>query len=434
VESSDLEDLKGLVGADYVRTGDAVAAYHVCGVLPEAVAAPGTREEAAAVIDLARDRGWSVVPYGGGTWTQQGNAPARLDLLLSTRRLTRIIAYEPDDMTVTVEPGVTLSVLGQTLATRQQFLPLDPPLPSKATVGGTIAAAVSGPWRAGFGTPRDWVIGCRVIGADGLDVRGGGQVVKNVAGYDLPKLYTGSFGTLGLISELTFKVMPHGGMRGLCRVTLPDAATCEALTAQIRDSDLQPTAVELAHATLWEQLGAPLPGGRSWGMLVEFMDIHQAVEWQGAQLSGMCATLGAGFEVLMPEVGESVRNGMQDFAAQPAFLALISTVGDQVAAIASEMEALLTRFDQRPSVLARAATGQLLVGAEGDFTVEAAEMVRTVAQAHGATCRFGRLPVALMPFVDSWGPLGPEARLMKGIKQRLDPSGVFSPRRFAGGI
>ncbi len=434
MESSDLEELKRLVGADHVRSGDALAAYHVCGVAPGAIAAPASREEATAVINLARECGWSLVPYGGGTWIQQGNAPAKLDLLLSTRRLSRIIAYEPDDMTVTVEPGVTLAVLGQTLATRQQFLPLDPPLPSKATVGGTVAAAASGPWRAGYGTPRDWVIGCRVIGSDGLEVRGGGQVVKNVAGYDLPKLYTGSFGTLGLISELTFKVMPGGGMRGLCRVTLPDTSTGETLLAQIRDSDLEPTAVELAHAVLWEQIGAPMTDGRSWSLLVEFTHVHEAVEWQGKQLAGMCATLGGGFQVLPPDLGESVRNGLRDFAALPPFLALISTVGSQVAAIASEAEALLTRFGQKPLVQARAATGQLLIGADGDITVEAAEMLRALAQAHGATCRFGRLPLALTPFVDSWGPIGPEARLMKGIKQRLDPAAVFSPGRFAGGF
>ena len=182
----DLEAVGRVVGIDHVRGGDSALGCSVNGVAPAAVAAPATPAEAACLVLLARERGWAIVPFGGGTWIQFGSAPTRFDLAISTRRLTRVVDYQPDDMTVTVEPGVTLSVLAQTLERRQQILPLDPPLPSRATAGGTVAAAASGPWRAGFGTPRDWLIGCRVVADDGQEVRGGGQVVKNVAGYDLP--------------------------------------------------------------------------------------------------------------------------------------------------------------------------------------------------------------------------------------------------------
>src|SRR5262249_8362846 len=170
-----------------------------------------------------------------------GGPPSRLDAVVVTRRLNRILDYQPDDMTVTVEAGVTVAELQRTLAERSQFLPLDPPLAARATLGGTVAANVSGPWRAGYGTAPDWLIGLRIAAADGQVVKGGGRVVKNVAGYDLCKLYTGSLGTLGVLYELTFKVMPRPEASAVAAVPVR-LDQVEPLVAAIMDSDLAPVA------------------------------------------------------------------------------------------------------------------------------------------------------------------------------------------------
>ena len=145
---------------------------------------------------------------GGGTQRSLGNPPRSYDLALDTRSLDRLIQYEPADLTVTVEAGMSLARLEEILAAEGQFLPLEAPCPSSATVGGMLAAACFGPMSLSYGQPRDWLIGVKVVNADGRVTKGGGQVVKNVTGYDMNKLYTGSLGTLGVIVEASFKVAP----------------------------------------------------------------------------------------------------------------------------------------------------------------------------------------------------------------------------------
>lgn len=405
-------------------------AWAVGGVAPGAVVAPGSRAEAARVVDAARTRGWAVVPLGGGTQAAAGAqgapAPRRLDLVLSTRRLDRVVDYQPDDMTVTLEPGVTLAALARLLAPRGQFLPLDPPLPARATVGGTVAAAAAGPWRAAYGTPRDWLIGCRVLGADGLEVRGGGQVVKNVAGYDLPKVYTGSWGTLGLLTELTFKVLPQPPARAWSRVTVADAAAAEALLGAVMGSDLEPAALEL----LVEGKGA----GLAWSLVFEFLHFEEAVAWQQEELERLAGTLGAGAARLSPDAGAALSEALRDGRAAAPFAARIGTVSSLVAPLAEEAANCLAAAGLPPAVQAHAATGQVHVLGGAETPEAVAGTLRALAAARGATCTFPRLPAALVGRVDPWGPVGPELRLMQGIKAALDPHGVFSPGCFVGGI
>jgi glycolate oxidase FAD binding subunit len=398
------------------------APYAVAGAAPPAVAAPGTTAEAAEVVRLAGERGWAVVPFGGGTQIDCGYPPRRVDLVLSTRGLDRVVDYQPDDMTVTVEPGVTLAALEATLASRGQFLPLDPPLAERATAGGTVAAAKTGPWRAAYGTPRDWVIGCRVIGADGTEVRGGGQVVKNVAGYDLPKLYTGSFGSLGLITELTFKVMPRPPAVGYASVLLDAPAEVEALLARVMDSDLQPSALELRY------VGED--GG--WALLLQFMHVEEAVAWQQSMLTELARGLGAAVEAPPVEAGEEALRRHRRFSAQYGFCARLGTISGRVAEAASDAVDLCRQHGLPPLVQASAGTGQVYVAAGEDVPLRFTDDLRALAQSFGAACVFLRLPPFLAGPVDPWGEFGPEWRLMKSIKDALDPAGVFSPGRFVG--
>lgn len=176
----------------------------VLGLEPSRIERPSTIQEAADVIREAT----SIIPWGGGTGQDYGAPPRKVGTVLDLSGLDRVVAHEYADMTITVEAGITLAALQAQLAKHNQFLPLDPPDAETATVGGILATNAFGPLRLGYGTARDWLIGLKVIDAQGRLIKGGGKVVKNVTGYDLPKLHIGALGTLGVIVEATFKVSP----------------------------------------------------------------------------------------------------------------------------------------------------------------------------------------------------------------------------------
>src|SRR5689334_15280138 len=176
----------------------------VLGVMPKQVAEPATIAEAAAVMQAAHEHGLTVVARGAGTRLHWGAPPRSAELVVDTRRLNRLVEHAAGDLVVTVEAGMLMSDLQALLAVQGQQLALDSPLPG-STVGGTLATAAAGPRRLLYGTARDLLIGVTVVRADGAVVKSGGKVVKNVAGYDLGKLYTGSYGTLGLIVSASFR-------------------------------------------------------------------------------------------------------------------------------------------------------------------------------------------------------------------------------------
>ena len=170
--------------------------------------APATAGEAREAMKLAGREGLAVIPAGAANWLDVGNPLSRTDLILTTRRMTKIIRHEPADLVATAEAGTTLSEFQKHLANAGQWLPIDPPDDGFATLGGVVATGLGGAQAFGYGLPRSFVIGMRLVLADGRSIKAGGNVVKNVAGYDLCKLFTGSYGTLGLITELTFKLRP----------------------------------------------------------------------------------------------------------------------------------------------------------------------------------------------------------------------------------
>ncbi len=423
--------MENIVGSENLLTGAETAPYALGGIAPGAVAFPGSREEVAALVRLAGENGWSLVPHGGGTQWETGFPPERFDLVVSLRRMDRVVDYQPDDMTITVEPGIPLATLQQTLAERRQFLPLNPPLPERATAGGTVAAAAVGPWGAGYGSPRDWVIGCRVVGADAQEVRGGGLVVKNVAGYDLPKLYTGSFGTLGILTEVTFKVMPAPADRAYCRVFLQKAEDAETLVGRIRDSDLIPASVELVHTVLWQSTSGPVVD-RPWTLFLEFHHVPEALQWQLDQVGQMARDLDAGFDALPAAAGEPLLAALRDRPARHRLIAKLVVVSSRVAGTAAALTGWCEKRGLPPLVVAHAVTGQVYLCADGDFAEADVQAIREIAQAHRGSCVFQRLPEPLVGAIDPWGTAGPELRLMQGIKTALDPTGLFSPGRFVG--
>jgi glycolate oxidase FAD binding subunit len=397
------------------------------------VLSPADREGVGEALARLDGQGVTVMPLGGGTATPPLDRPP--DVLLLTRGLDRLVDYQPDDMTITVEAGMTLAAVQATLAARGQVLPLDPPLPERATMGGVVAGNRTGPWRAAYRSPRDWVIGLTVIGPDGRAVKGGGRVVKNVAGYDLPRLYTGSRGTLGVIVEVSFKVMPRPPAAGLSLVPLPDAERAESVLARVIDSDLMPTCLELLNSRAARELPGAAAESSPYRLVVGFEGVPAAITWQQETLAGIVSGV-----TTTSDVPESERPALlaalRAFATRPGCLhAQVGLLSGDVALMAAWCEAEGAARGMEVALAAHAANGVLrlrIVDPSPDPAEAAAfvEAVRDAAVARGGSLAItGGLPEIV-------GRIGrerlaePAARLMRGIKEALDPHGTM----FAGGL
>ena len=273
--------LASLVGDRHVLTGVECSPYVLEGRTPEAVVFPGSREEVGGVLVAAAGAGVPVTPWGGGTRISVGMPPARPGIVLSLKRLDRLVEHEPADLTATAEAGMTLAAFQAALGQRGQWLSLDPPNAREGTLGGILASNASGPRRHLYGTARDLLIGLTMVLADGSIVRGGGKVVKNVAGYDLPKLAIGSFGTLGVIVEATVKLRPRPDTDRLVVAWFERVKDAGAGARAIMASDLIPSALELADA---EAVRALALGGREGAALLVGLDgLPEQVAWQSTE-------------------------------------------------------------------------------------------------------------------------------------------------------
>ncbi len=239
---------------------------------------PASIDETSEVMKLAASEGWSVVPGGSGTWLDVGNQLGPVNLILSTTRLQGVVEHEPKDLVASAAPGYHLNAFNETLNRGGQWLPLDPPDDGRATLGGVVATAVGGAQQTGYGSPRTFVIGMKVVLADGKVCKAGGRVVKNVAGYDLCKLFTGSYGTLGIICEVTFKLRP----RPAKETTISAGGSLASVFAaawSVYKAGLFPVAIELVSAGLSTRGGAVTSPGEV-QLLIRFAGIEKTVDFQ----------------------------------------------------------------------------------------------------------------------------------------------------------
>src|SRR5262249_9481968 len=236
------DELRKIAGAEHLRS--AVEGDSVAGIQPQMVLEPGNETELAAALRCAEAAGLCVVPRGGGTKTGWGNRPVRADLILSTARLNRVIEHAWADLTVSVEAGCTIQNLQNTLAQHGQRIAVDPLWPERATVAGMLSTNDSGTLRIRFGALRDLVIGVTIALPDGTLASSGGKVVKNVAGYDLPKLVTGALGTLGVITRAIFRLHPLPRNEQSFTFVARDLTDTNRLILGILDSRLTPTGLQ----------------------------------------------------------------------------------------------------------------------------------------------------------------------------------------------
>ncbi len=209
-----MQHLQSALGSDAVSSEtDTLALHRIDGITPRLVTTPASAEQVGAVLSACSESQATVIPWGGGTAMALGNPPRRADVVIKLGKLNRVIEHDSANLTVTAQCGMTLNALHSSLAAQKQFVPIDAPFPACATLGGIVAANLNGPRRSFYGSVRDLVIGMKVVLASGEPIKAGGKVVKNVAGYDMCKLFVGSLGTLGIITEVTFESCADGGKR-----------------------------------------------------------------------------------------------------------------------------------------------------------------------------------------------------------------------------
>jgi glycolate oxidase FAD binding subunit len=388
----------------------------VDGCTPRFEAQPDSAEALAEALHAASVEGLAVAPIGGGTQMGLGNVPRRLDLLLGTSGLNRVVEYEPADLTVTVEAGMRYGDLQALLAEQGQFLALDPAAEPEATIGGLIATNASGPLRFAYGTARDLVIGTRVANPDGTLTRAGGRVVKNVAGYDLNKLYVGSLGTLAVIVELSFKLAPIPPALATVVGRFDSSASVRNAIAAVLRSPLSPLAIELlaSHTLVFRVGGYP-----------------QAVERQMRDL-GQLITAHNG------QTADASDNLWEDFMTMRRTAQQRDVVLKAAAPIA-ESARLVELLEQHlaelePTVWASAGNGVAYAGFSAPTSSHVLLELRERVQALGgnASLVVQRCPLSLKQEIDVWGDPGPSLALMRALKEKLDPSGTLNPGRYVG--
>ncbi|OGK76726.1 MAG: hypothetical protein A2X52_04730 [Candidatus Rokubacteria bacterium GWC2_70_16] len=435
--------LAEIVGAPHVLTGAACAPYVVEGRSPDFAVFPGSKDEVAAVLAMAADSGVPVTPWGGGTRMGLGSPPAHPGLVLRLGRLARLVEHEPGDLTATVGAGMTLETLQAALGRRGQWLSLDPPEAARATMGGILASNASGPRRHLYGTARDLLIGLTMVLADGTVVRGGGKVVKNVAGYDLPKLAVGSFGTLGVIVEATVKLRPRPDCDRLVIARFQTLAEAGSGARAVMASDLIPSALDLADAeALSARDGAAGSDGAA--LLVGVDGLAEQVDWQCAELIRLLKDCGlSDWRLLDGEERDQAWRllGRMALTVFPEGSAGMSwgVLPTQVAELMEQGREIARRSGLRAALSAHAGVGivSAVLGAAGAEARRVAETLaewRALVNASGGHALVEWAPLAVKERISVWDTPDPAHRIMKQIKAELDPRGILNPGRFVGGI
>lgn len=394
---------------------------------------PANSKQAGQVMEFASQENLSVIPAGAASWLDAGNPVNRADIVLSTRRMTRVVHHEPADLVATAEAGIALADFQNHLAQAGQWLPIDPPDDGRATIGGVVATGLGGAHSPGFGLPRSFVIGMRVTMADGRSIKAGGIVAKNVAGYDLCKLFTGSYGTLGLITEVTFKLRPVPAETR----TVAAAGSFDTLVKKGRElaKGFFPVAVELLSYRMARQLNIKAsPEGVA--LLVRFAGSDRAVVSQTAQA----------LKFLREDAGAQCSTVDDDNQLWRKLAAIqvktSSDLGWRVALRPTDLVAFFDELRELESDQAAVASlswhaglgdGRLRASARTPTyhreAVRALTHLRERAETLGGSLVLENAPIEIKTEFDAWGSFGSTGELARRVKAQLDPENLLSPGR-----
>ena len=394
---------------------------------PECLALPRTTYQLAQVMALATEQNWRVLPIGQASKLGWGGLTKNIDIVLSTARLNRVVEHAVGDFTVTVEAGLRLSDLSEMLAKEGQFLAVDPAFPDQATVGGIVATADTGSLRQRYGGLRDMLIGVQFVRYDGELAHAGGRVVKNVAGYDLMKLMIGGYGTLGVLSELTFRLYPAQAVSRSLMLTGAIEAIAQA-AAEIRLSGITPVAFDIV---------TPEKSSAQKGLVslvTRFQGIAAGVEEQSEQLGKIANKYFLTTQQLDKTADADYWQAASTWVKSDTVLC---KVGMKPSAIALLVEELKESSGAQVKLHGNSGLGWVQWPAapnDGDDIKKEIEWVRSHCQRNGGFLSLLQAPASLKQTVDVWGYTGNALQVMRNIKQKFDPRQLLSPGRFVGDI
>ncbi len=427
---------------------------------PQSVMTPHSREELAEIMAIAHREQWRVMPMGAGTKLGWGRGRSHIDLVVRCDRLNQVVEQDPGDLTISVEAGMTLGTLQQELAKHGQFLPVDPSYPDQATLGGIVATADSGSLRQGYGGVRDMLLGIEFVRHDGQRSRAGGKVVKNVAGYDLMKLFTGAYGTLGLISRLTWRVYPIPESWQ----TIVLAGSLDALVklnGQILGSSLTPIAWEWTLMPATADIPAPLSTLATGHpcLVGRFASVSASTQAQVAAVTQQAIALGLTVQSFMdeqdsqfwqqysqaiapPQSPETYSNG--NSSDRHIKLGILSTAAPQL---------IQTLQTQRPDAIlqlrAGSGVGRLRLSGSnagnaidqgtdnshngddgGNTDLALLKQLRNTCQTQHGFLSLLDAPSSLKSQFDPWGQSRPPNPMAIALRQTFDPQGLINPNCF----
>ena len=419
--------------------------YEIEGIRPSYEARP---DDVAGIADALRfaDLGdLAVVIWGGGTRIGLGNIPTGYDMAIDVTGLDRIVDHTPGDLTATVEAGITIASLQEALGRHGQFLAVDPPLPDRATLGGTLAVGTSGPLKWQFGSIRDTVIGMKVVQADGTVTKSGGQVVKNVSGFDMARMHVGALGTLGVIAEVSLKLTPRPAGEATVLAGFDRSGPCVEAALGLFRSGLMPLALAVFDAEAELRMGTRGPGNAvaqgGWRLAVRLGGRPRTLDRQVGECRAAVGSAGA--DVLDAADAAPLWRALGDFgwdrATRPMLGFRANVTPSEVAPLIQGIESIDHTDGLDPAIVAHPAHGTVLASWLGDGRVRAPipgildRMHDLVSQAGGHLV-VEQAPLAARAGIDVWGgPGGPE-RIARELKEQFDPKGVLNPGRSAGNV
>jgi glycolate oxidase FAD binding subunit len=442
------DGLSAIVGEAHVTTQQ----VEINGVVPSISIYPGSPEEIAAILRLANERGLVVAPAGGFTKQQIGGVPERVDILLCTGRLNKVNQYDPADLTVSVEAGIHLADMLNLLGEHRQWIPYDPPNSKPATVGGLLATASFGPLKSGFGGLRDFCIGIQFVTGEGVIGKGGGRVVKNVAGYDLMKLMIGSYGSLAVITGANFKVYPRPQQTRTFVCSFAALQEAVAFRNLVLRSPLWPMCVELISPRALEYLrdqpvardpddhapAQPLDSsGSEWQIVVRMAGSDTVLARCHRELgTAVARELDGAAETQFWSWVSQFEYGVLDRHRNAMIITAHATI-QNVEATVQALERSAPDYNFLPAMLGRAATGTLIMGFI-PLPVDPPAAMQYVSCASafrallppGTSAMVTYCPKEAKPRFDVWGSTPSDLELMRGIKRTLDPKNVLNRGRF----
>jgi glycolate dehydrogenase FAD-binding subunit len=454
--------LAGICGeANVSADASALAEYAVDGVAPGAIARPGSGEEIAEILKLCSAEKLGVVPAGAGTKLRMGPAPAPYDLALVTTRIDQVHSYDPGDLTVSVGAGARLGDLEALLETNRQMLPLAVPYRDRATMGGTVASGIDSPLRQMHGSARDFLLGCEFVTGDGTAAKSGGRVVKNVAGYDLHKLFIGPLGTLGVLTRLNFRTFPLPATRRVFLAVVRGHEGAVDLAGRIRHSALTLSSLEILDPSLAALFARRTPSTEpglaacgewlptsGWVVAAGFGGSEAVLARYTNDLERMAGEAGATGTMLLgddkrPALWGRLREAIPLLldASPAATIARASVAPSRMGELFTAAQRSSDRHQIPASILARGAGVAYVAflpetaddGVMERLALAAGELVDAAAAARGF-CAVPWCPAELKNRVEAWGRERPDAGLMRKVKQVFDPKGILSPGRFIGGM